>query len=229
MRQTWSDLLFAHWPVAPDLIRPSLPAGLALDTFGGQAWLGIVPFRMSGIRPRALPEAPLLSRADEINLRTYTVADGKPGVWFFSLDAGNPLAVVLARRFFHLPYFHARFSIHCDGDSVDYASRRTNRGAPPGDFAASYRPTGPVFEARPGSLERWLTERYCLYSSDRRGRLYRGDIHHSVWPLQPAAADIRRNSLPQGFGLSLPDVPPLLHFAARLDVLVWPLARVGQP
>ena len=110
---------------------------------------------------------------------------------------------------------------------MDYTSHRTHRGAPPGEFAATYRPTGPVFEAAPGSLERWLTERYCLYSSDRRGRLYRGDIHHSVWSLQPAAADIRYNTLARGFGLSLPDVPPLLHFAKRQEVLVWPLAQVG--
>jgi uncharacterized protein YqjF (DUF2071 family) len=227
MRQTWSDLLFAHWSITPDMLRPYLPAGLALDTFEGQAWLGVVPFRMSGIRPRVLPEVPLLSRTDEINLRTYARAGDKAGVYFFSLDAGSPLAVVVARQFFHLPYFNARFSIRYDGDTVDYASRRRHRGAPLGEFAASYRPTGPRFEAEPGSLERWLTERYCLYSNDRGGRLYRGDIHHRIWQLQPAAADIRRNTLARGFGLSVPDVSPLLHFAARQEVLVWPLARVG--
>ena len=227
MRQTWSDLLFAHWSIAPSMLRPYLPAGLALETFEGQAWLGVVPFRMSGIRPRALPEVPLLPRTDEINLRTYAVAEGKAGVYFFSLDASSPLAVVVARHIFHLPYFNARFSIRYDGDTVDYASHRTHKGAPPGEFAASYRPNGPLFEAAPGSLERWLTERYCLYSVDRRGRLYRGDIHHRLWQLQPAAADIRQNTLAQGFGLSLPDVSPLLHFAARQEVLVWPLAQVG--
>ncbi|PWT75483.1 MAG: hypothetical protein C5B60_05245 [Chloroflexi bacterium] len=226
MRQTWSDLLFAHWPVAPDVMREHLPAGLPLDTFDDQAWLGVVPFRMTGIRPRGVPNLPLLSRTDEINLRTYTVADGKPGVFFFSLDAGSPLAVILARRFFHLPYFNARFTIRYDGDTVDYASHRTHRGAPPGEFAATYRPTGPVFEAAPASLERWLTERYCMYAADRRGRLYRGDIHHRLWPLQPAVADIRNNTLPQGFGFSLSG-EPLLHFAARLEVLIWTLARLS--
>lgn len=228
MRQTWSDLLFAHWPVSPEVVRPHLPAGLAIDTFNDQAWLGVVPFRMSGIRPRALPETPLLSRTDGINLRTYAVAEGKPGVFFFSLDAGSPLAVILARRFFHLPYFHARFTIRYDGTTVEYASQRTHQGAPPGEFAAVYRPTGPIFEAAPGSLERWLTERYCLYATDWSGRLYRGDIHHRVWPLQPATAEIRHNTLAQGFGLSLPDAQPLLHFAARLDVLVWPLVCVTE-
>jgi uncharacterized protein YqjF (DUF2071 family) len=229
MRQTWSDLLFAHWPVAPDVIRPHVPPVLAIDTFDDQAWLGVVPFRMSGIRPRPLPEVPWLSRTDEINLRTYAVVEGKPGVFFFSLDAGSPLAVLLARRFFHLPYFHAKITIRYHGDTVDYASQRIPRGDSPGAFAANYRPIGPVFEAALGSLDRWLTERYCLYSTDRRGRLFRGDIHHSVWPLQPAAAEIRCNTLAQGFGLAVPDVPPVLHFAARQDVLVWPLARVGQP
>ena len=225
MRQTWTDLLFAHWPVAPAVMHAHLPAGLALDTFEGQAWLGIVPFRMSGIRPRALPEVSALSRTDEINLRTYAVAEGKPGVYFFSLDAGSPLAVLLARRFFHLPYFNAEFSIGYDGDTVDYTSRRRHSsGAPPGEFAAAYRPSGPIFEAALGSLERWLTERYCLYATDRRGRLYRGDIHHGIWPLQPAEAEIRQNTLAQGFALSLPDEPPLLHFAARQEFLIWPLA-----
>jgi uncharacterized protein YqjF (DUF2071 family) len=207
-------------------MRKHLPAGLALDTFDGEAWLGVVPFRMTGIRPHGVPNVPPLSSTDEINLRTYTVADGKPGVFFFSLDAGSPLAVAIARRFFHLPYFNARFTIRYDGDTVDYASLRTHRGAPPGEFAASYRPRGPVFEAAPASLDRWLTERYCLYAADRQGRLYRGDIHHRLWPLQPAAADIRHNTLPQGFGFSLSG-EPLLHFAARLEVLIWPLARLG--
>jgi uncharacterized protein YqjF (DUF2071 family) len=207
-------------------MQAHMPSGLTLDTFDGQAWLGVVPFRMSGIRLRACPEMPLLSRTDEINLRTYAVADGKPGVFFFSLDAGSPLAVSLARLFFHLPYFSAEFTIRYDGDSVHYACSRRHQGAPPGEFAATYRPTGPVFEAALGSLERWLTERYCLYSIDQRGRLYRGDIHHAIWPLQPASAEIRRNTLGQGFGLPLLDAPPLLHFSARQEALVWPLARV---
>jgi uncharacterized protein YqjF (DUF2071 family) len=226
MRQTWDDLLFAHWPLSPEIMQAHMPSGLTLDTFDGQAWLGIVPFRMTGIRMRTLPEMPPLSRTDEINLRTYAVAGGKPGVFFFSLDAANPIAVVLARRFFHLPYFKAEFTIRCAGNTVHYASCRRHRGAPPGEFAATYRPTGPVFEAALGSLERWLTERYCLYSVDQRGHLYRGDIHHGIWPLQPASAEIQQNTLGQGFGLLLPDTPPLLHFAVRQEALVWPLAQV---
>ncbi len=225
LRQTWRALLFAHWPVPAEMVRPLLPPGLTLDRFEEQAWVGVVPFEMTGVRPRGLPGVPRLSHFAEINVRTYATVGGKPGVFFFSLDAGNALAVALARTFFHLPYYTARFEIARAGATLRYASQRSPRGAPPGAFAAIYRPTGPVARARPATLEHWLTERYCLYTTDRHGRLLRGEIHHLPWPLQPAEAEINRETLARAAGLALPATPPLLHYADRLDVLVWPLAR----
>jgi uncharacterized protein YqjF (DUF2071 family) len=230
MHQTWTELLFAHWPVPPEALRSLIPSGLALDTYDGSAWLGVVPFRMRDVRFRLTPALPWISAFPELNVRTYVTVGDKPGVWFFSLDAGNPLAVAAARTLFHLPYFHARFHIQQSGDTVSYTSQRTHhgthRGAAPAALAMTYRPTGTVSPSQPGALEAFLTERYCLYSVDRRGRIYRGEITHERWPLQPAQAEIARNSMASAAGIASPDQPPLLHYAARLEVLVWRIQRV---
>jgi uncharacterized protein len=226
MTQVWHDLLFAHWPVAPALLAPHLPTGLSLDTFEGQAYLAVVPFHMSEIKLRGALGVPGATRFPELNVRTYAVRDGRPGVWFFSLDAGSALAVEGARRFFHLPYLHAAMAAQEEGGWIAYESRRTDGRAQPAVFRGRYRPVGGVRPAVPGTLEHWLTERYCLYTADRRGRLLRGEIHHEPWPLQAAEADIRENSMAAGLRPAGP--PPLLHFARRLDVLVWSLQAVGR-
>ncbi len=222
----WHDLLFMHWPVPADTLRPLIPPSLHLDTFDGSAWLGVVPFRMSGVRPRFLPEVPWLSDFPELNLRTYVSAGGRPGIWFFSLDAHNRVAVRLARAAFKLPYYDAAMSCRVSGPEVRYSSVRTHRGAPPARFEGRYRPTGEVFESRPGSLENFLTERYCLYSADNRGRVRRGDIHHHLWPLQDAEADVRTLGMTVQIGVTLPDTEPLLHYARRLDVVAWAPRRI---
>ncbi len=222
MAQTWSDLLFAHWPLPAAVVRPLLPAGLPLDTFDGMAWLGVVPFRMSGVHPRLLPSLPWFSAFPELNVRTYVSRDGRPGVFFFSLDAGNHLAVALARRLFKLPYFHARMLVG-RGRQVAYLSERRHRGAPPARFVATYAPSGPAAIALPGSLAHFLTARFCLYAADGAGRLYRAEIDHLPWPLQPATGTIAANTMAAAAGIALPDEPPLLHFARRLEVHVWPL------
>jgi uncharacterized protein YqjF (DUF2071 family) len=224
---SWHDLLFAHWPLSPDIICPLIPPRLTLDTFDGCAWVGVVPFRMSAVVPRYTPPAPWISAFLELNVRTYVTIDGKPGVWFFSLDAANPVAVAVARRWFHLPYFRARMGLDDDGDWIAYSSRRSHRGFPPGEFQGRYRPTGPVYRSEPGSLDAWLTERYALYAADRLGRVFRGDIHHVPWPLQPAEAEIAVNTVCDAHGFALPDTSPLLHFARRLDVLAWGPVLVG--
>ncbi len=220
----WHDLLFMHWPLPPAALRPLIPPPLQLDTFDGAAWIGVVPFRMSGVRPHYLPALPWVSAFPELNVRTYVTIDDKPGVWFFSLDAANPLAVRAARLGFHLPYYDARMDVaHCGdgGDIVRYSSVRTHHGAPPAEFAARYRPTGPVSPAPAGGIERWLTERYCLYAGTPRGRIWRGEIHHARWPLQPAEAEVERNTMTGLLRLTLPQGRPLLHFARRLDVVAW--------
>ncbi|HEY7021845.1 MAG TPA: DUF2071 domain-containing protein [Ktedonobacterales bacterium] len=226
MRQTWDRLLFAHWPVPFGTLRPLIPASLELDRYEGEAWLGVVPFLMRNVRPRALPAVPWLSAFPELNVRTYVTVGGKAGVYFFSLDAGNPLAVAIARRWFHLPYFRARFAVSQAGETTTYHSMRTHSGAPAAELDVTYRPTGPVYASAPGSLDAFLTERYCLYTTDARGQLLRGEIHHQEWPLQPAEAEFRRNTMALAASLALPDIPPLLHYTRHLETLTWPLARV---
>jgi uncharacterized protein YqjF (DUF2071 family) len=226
MAQTWSDLLFAHWPVPAEALRPLLPPGLPLDMFDGAAWVGVVPFRMSGVHPRFVPSIPWLSAFPELNVRTYVTRDGRPGVFFFSLDAGNRLAVALARRLFMLPYFHARMFVG-RGYEIAYLSERRHRGASPARFVASYAPSGSAAIAVPGSLAHFLTARFCLYTADGTGRLYRAEIDHLPWPLQPATATIAANTMAAAHGIALPDEAPLLHFARRLEVHVWPLRPIG--
>lgn len=226
MAQVWHDLIFAHWPIPAAQMAALLPPGLVLDTWEGEAWVAVVPFRMSGVRPRLLPPLPWLSAFPELNVRTYVRMGDKAGVYFFSLDAANPVAVALARTLYHLPYLRAAMSCEGDGDGIRYRSRRTHTGAPPAELRASYRPVSPIYQATPGTLEAWLVERYCLYSVDRRGRIYRGEIQHAPWPLQKAEADFETNGMAQAPGLDLPDTPPLLHFARRLDVVAWAIQPV---
>ena len=225
MVQRWHDLLFAHWPVKAESMRALLPEGLELDTFDGDAWVGVVPFRMSGIRLRLLPTLPWVSAFCELNVRTYVTRDSKPGVYFFSLDAANPVAVAVARRWYHLPYFRAEMSLQENEQGLAYRSLRTHRGAPSAVFRCRYRPAGDVYRAEPGSLEHWLTERYCLYTADASGA-YRAEIHHRPWPLQPAEAEIEDNTMAAAAGIEPADTQPLLHFAREILVPVWTLRRI---
>jgi uncharacterized protein len=221
MAQSWHDLLFAHWPVEIAKLRAQIPERLRIDTFDGQAWLAVVPFRMSGIRLRRTPPVPWLSAFPELNVRTYVTCDGKPGVWFFSLDAGNPIAVAIARAWFHLPYFRARMLCSERDGWIEYTSQRTHSAAPTAALEGRYRPVGPVILPQAGTLEHFLTERYCLYTLDGRGRLIRAEIHHRPWPLQVAEAKFSQNSMATAAGITLPASKPLLHFAKRQDVKVW--------
>ena len=223
MSMRWCDLLFAHWRADADILRRWLPAGLELDLFEGHAYVGVVPFRMEGVAPRGLPEIPGLHAFPELNLRTYVTVGGKPGVWFFSLDAGQKLAVRVARGLFHLPYFDARMVVEQVGDRVGFSSVRANRSAA---FKGAYRAVGPTYRSKPGTLESWLTERYCLYAADRAGLIYRGNIAHEPWPLQRAEAEIRVNTLGDQWGIAMEGVPEMLHFVRELTVRAWLLERV---
>ncbi|HEX7299613.1 MAG TPA: DUF2071 domain-containing protein [Solirubrobacteraceae bacterium] len=228
MGQTWTDLLFAHWDVAPASVQAAVPPQLPLDTHDGRAWIGVTPFRVRNLRLRLTFPVPVLSTFPEINVRTYVVVDGKPGIYFFSLDADSPLAVAAARRLYRLPYFRARMSIERHGSGARFLSRRSAPEAPAeAVFRAGYVPAGDAFEARPGTLEHWLTERYCLYTLDERRRVLRGEIHHPPWPLQHARAEIETNTMTAEIGLELGD-EPLLHYARRQDVVFWPL-QAAQP
>jgi len=225
MSQTWHDLLFAHWPVAQDRLRELVPSRFALDLFEGQAWLGIVPFHMTNVTPRFVPSLPWISAFPELNVRTYVRVDDKPGVFFFSLDAGNALAVGAARTLLNLPYFSAHMQVDVDG-RVDYASRRLSQ--PAAEFRGWYQANGDPQPPAPGSLEYFLTERYCLYAVDHQLRAYRLEIHHPPWPLETAVAEIAVNTMADAAGLRLPSIAPRLHFSKRQDMVCWAPDRI-QP
>jgi uncharacterized protein YqjF (DUF2071 family) len=214
--QTWEQLLFAHWEVPADALRALLPGSVELDLFEQRAYLGLTPFRVENLRVRGLPPAPLLSSFLELNCRTYVTVGGKPGIWFFSLDASSRFAVEAARRLYKLPYFRARMtgppsftSVRAEGDPLVWES--------------TYRAAGTVAPASRRTLEHFLSERYCLYVTDEAGALHRAEIHHPPWPLQDAEATVRRVELPLPLRL---DGAPHLMYSARQDVVIWPLERV---
>ncbi len=225
MTQIWNTLLFAHWPVAPEILRPLVPSVLPLDTFDHQCWVAITPFYMTHVCPRGFPPIPRLSQFHEMNVRTYVVVNGIPGVHFFSLDASNLLAVALARSLFHLPYYNAKMFSNRTGETIHYRSQRTQPHAQSAEFIATYCPITPVFSAQRGSLEYWLIERYCLYTT-LRDRVYRAHIHHGPWSLQAAELELELNTMALASGIHLPNTTPLLHYAHRQEVLVWPLQQV---
>lgn len=225
----WHDLLFLHWPVRPEVLRPLIPPALEIDTYDGWAWLGIVPFRMTGVRPRLLPAIRSLSAFPEINVRTYVKSPGRWGVWFLSLDATSWLSVRVARRWYGLPYHDARISWRAEGERLHYESVRVARNAETAaTFDATYGPTGAPFHALPGTLEHFLVERYCLYSADRRGRVFIADVDHPPWPLQPAEAAVRIDTMAAPLGISLPRDAPLAHFARRVDAVAWSVIPVDD-
>lgn len=226
LHMCWEDLAFFHWPLDPVRVQPLLPPRLHLHTFEGQAWLGITPFRMTDVRPRWLPAVPGLSAFPELNVRTYVIADGIPGIWFFSLDAMQRVAVRIARGLINLPYHDAQISMTAVGNEIHWRSTRRlglrrsppTPGESPAEFVARYRPVGPVYCSQPGELDHWLTERYCLYTVTRSGQILRQAIDHEPWPLQLAAGEIELNTMPQVNGLPPIVEPPLMHFAKQLDV-----------
>ncbi|MDQ3936171.1 MAG: DUF2071 domain-containing protein [Actinomycetota bacterium] len=226
MAQSWHDLLFAHWRVPPEALRPVVHPAVPIDEFDGSAWIGVTPFKVEAHRPRLGPPPPVISSFLECNVRTYATVGGKPGIWFFSLDAESRIAVRGARRFWRLPYFLARMDAERRGRAISYRTQRVSPDGPPAELDITYAPVGPVAEPEPGSLEWFLTERYCLYTVDERGVVHRGDIHHPPWPLQPAEAELRRNTMAEGLGLRL-EGEPLLHFAARQDVPMWRIRPIG--
>ena len=226
MSQSWHDLLFAHWPVDARTLQERLPAGLPLDTFDGQAWIGIVPFHMTNVAPRGVPSIPFVSAFIELNVRTYVTLHGKPGVYFFSLDANSMIAVAAARQLFGLPYFPATMNAEWKDGRCEYTSARDARAEGVAEFAASYRPVGAVQTAKPGSLDYFLTERYCLYVVDDSGRAKRLEIHHWPWQLQDGEARIAVNTMADAAGIRLPPMTPLLHFAKRQDTVAWSMEAV---
>ena len=227
MAQNWHDLLFAHWPVPVAVLRKLIPQELAVDVYDGTAWIGIVPFTMSGVRLRGTPALPWVSTFPELNVRTYVTAEEKPGVWFFSLDAANTVAVELARSWFHLPYFHARMESRSKSEGIVYSSRRDDRRGGSEQLRASYSAEGPWFEAKRGTLEYFLTERYCLYAQRRKGKLLRGEIHHAPWKLQEVRASLDVNTMTETLGIQLENSPAALHFSKLQEMIAWAPQKIG--
>ncbi|HLY92351.1 MAG TPA: DUF2071 domain-containing protein [Candidatus Angelobacter sp.] len=220
MKQNWHDLLFAHWALTPEQIRPLVPRELELDLWEGSAYVAVAPFWMSGVRARMMPPLPLVRKFCELNVRTYVRYKGIPGVFFFSLDAGSFPAVMGARAFYKLPYFHAAMLIRSDGREFQYSSRRLQEPRP-AEFHARYRPMSEPRIREKGSIEHFLTERYCLYTV-HAGTVLRAYIHHAPWPLQNAEAEFKINTVAAADGVELPETgPALLHYAKFLEVLVW--------
>ena len=216
----WRSLAFLHWRVDPARITPLLPEGLEVETYDGSAWIGVVPFEMYDTRFRGSPRMPSATNFPELNVRTYVVAEGRPGVWFFSLDAASRLAVIGARTTFGLPYFRASMRMEVDGDCVRYSSRRTERRAPQATFRAAYEPRGEPRFAAPATLEHFLTERYCLYAQ-RRGRLVRGEVHHAPWPLQDAHVELEECDMTRLLGFELKDAPEVVHTTHGVHAFGW--------
>ncbi|WP_435194468.1 YqjF family protein [Natronomonas sp. EA1] len=223
LSMTWADLLFAHWPVDPEVVDARLPRGLSVDTDGGTAYLGVVPFRMEDIRPRGFP---IGLSFGELNLRTYVVdEDGTPGVYFFNLDADDRLGVLLARTLFQLPYYRAEMDVRREDGEVHFRARRTHRGAPAARFEGRYGPVEEPTVRDPESLEAFLTERYRFYTSDDAGTIYYGDIDHEPWKLAPAHAEITSNTLFEANGFARPDSEPIYHYCPRIEVTAGRLHR----
>jgi uncharacterized protein YqjF (DUF2071 family) len=230
MRQDWHHLLFLHWPVPLDRLRPLLPASLELDLYDGVAYVGLTPFTMTGVRPSCLPPIPFVSHFHETNLRTYVHVGGRdPGVWFFSLDASGALAVVAARALLGLPYYLARIDMDFDRSAndpaIDYRLKRRRPRIPSATCSVRYAPVGPARHAEVGSLEYFLAERYILYTT-HRGRLYRGHIHHQPWPLRDADVPSLEETMLSAAGIDRPDRPPLAHYSREVNVEIFAAERV---
>ena len=227
MHQNWGKLLFMHWRLDEEVIRPLIPDALEVDTYNGSAWVAITPFTMWDIRPfpPLVPAIPGFSAMHELNVRTYVYFEDVPGVWFFSLDTNSRSAVLAARNFYHLPYHFADIELEQSGKKIDYALSADDD--PPIVFDASWTIGEPLPEAQPGSLEFFLTERYCLYTEDDE-QLYRAQIHHQPWPLQSAGLITFNSNILEANGLPQPAEEPLVHYAEEVNVDIWPLEDLGN-
>ena len=228
MHQDWGKLLFMHWRIREESLRPLIPERLQIDKFDGSAWIAVTPFTMWDIRafPPYLPPVPGLSSMHELNVRTYVHLDGVPGVWFFSLDASSSVAVMTARAFFYLPYFTAEMELEESGKSIVYSSRRApQHDASGAEFNATWQIGETLPFSHPGSLEFFLTERYCLYSAHKQ-KLYRSRIYHQPWPLHKAELSALTSTMIESHGLPSPKDEPLLHYAEEISVDIWSLDEV---
>ena len=220
LRQQWLNLAFIHWEIDYQDLRQRIPESLEIDLFDGKAWIAIVPFDMKGVSLRYFPTISAISNFPEINVRTYVIRDGKPGVWFFSLDVPSRFAVWAARTFFNLPYRHGDVKIEAKEGVFHYTSQIGEDR-----FDARYRPEPSDTAFGKNSFEEWCTERYCLYCQSNKGHLYRTEVQHRKWPLQNAAIDIRKNSLLDRFQVG--ERHPSVLYSESIDVVAYPPERIA--
>lgn len=219
----WEDLLFLHWRIDAAALARVLPEGLEVETHDGSAWLGVVPFRMERTRFRWLPGLPTAHRFLELNVRTYVRSGGRSGVWFASLDATSRLAVAGARATFGLPYLRARMSLERDGETIIYKSERIDDRGPTASFRSRWHALGESRAPLPGSLEHFLTERYCMFVSGRNGAVLCGEIAHRPWQLAPATVELEVCDMTRLLGIELPGPPTSVLMAERQEVVGWGL------
>lgn len=223
--QRWLDLLFLHWAVPVEVLRALVPASLEIDTFEGVAYVGVVPFTMRDVHPRWAFPVPGISHFHETNVRTYVHRAGRdPGVWFFSLDAANALAVWIARTFWHLPYHHATMSLSRKEHDITYGTSR--RGDPGARCAVRYRPQGSPRAAEPGTLEHFLAERYILYAGLPDGSMRLGRVHHTPYPLEQVELHGWDEGLLAAAGIPRGAETPSALYAAGVSVEVFDLERI---
>lgn len=219
MQQVWKDLLFLHYKIPYDLLRNFVPPSLHLDQFEGECWISISPFKMRNVRLRYFPPIPSAYNFLELNLRTYVKYQGRPGIYFFSLDTSSTIAALAARIVF-LPYFRASMYMKYACGHFNFKSYRksSNNSA---TFKVAYSPSTKKFIADKGTLNYWLVERYCMFQEIQGKRIISIDIHHLQWILHKANADVSENTLAESVGFTIPDQQPIIHFAKYQKVLVW--------
>ncbi|KAA9031579.1 YqjF family protein [Niallia endozanthoxylica] len=226
MRQRWRNLLFSHWPIPPEILRRHIPSALEIDTYQGYAYLGVIVFVIEGIHPRGLSSISLTPVFPEVNLRTYVHYQGKPGVFFLSLDVEDWASYTIARRWYRLPYKKASILFQKDGETCICQSVRKGTIDPSISFGVKYEPTSELYFPKEGTLDYWLTERYCLFSTNNGSNIYSGEIHHQPWPLQKAEAEISKNTLFTPFKMEGVEGKPIYHFSKGLDTLFWNIKKM---
>jgi uncharacterized protein YqjF (DUF2071 family) len=226
--QSWRHLLFLHWPIEGAIIRPYIPAGLELDTYDSQAWITVVPLRIRAARVRWLPPIPGFSGVDELNIRTYVHNRyGKKGIFFLKIGASKSWVVAGARTIYKLPYSLAHISMQGEADffqaTVSWTNNREAQSVPPEQFHCRYWPKPDRFQPKPGTLDYWLTERYCLFTTEVNGTIRIGEIDHRPWLLQPVDIDISASTIMSDHGISLAGMPAIAAYSRRQDVKFWPM------
>jgi hypothetical protein len=227
MHQNWHHLLFMHWEIPAHELQAMVPPELTIDTFEGKAYVGLIPFTLSGVRPMLAPPIPWLSSFHEVNVRTYVHRQGRdPGVWFFSLDASSALAVEGARAFYKLPYFHSQIDF-TTAEDIEFVSHRDDpTGATPANAHIRYRPAdGVVTHAGAGTLDHFLVERYLLYSMDKDRQLHRARVHHQPYPIQRADVLRLEETLVWAAGIRRGDSAPIRHYVREVNVKIDPPER----